>query len=106
MRERIGSFLSNESSFGKFMTKFGIIVCANLMFVLFSLPMVTIGASYVALYHVMLKTLRGDGVLNPFKQLFKVFSRFLPIVDDSGDFILDPDGNKIMPGSPRGEGLL
>ena len=63
--------------------------------------MVTIGASYVALYHVMLKTLRGDGVLNPFKQLFKVFSRFLPIVDDSGDFILDPDGNKIMPGSPE-----
>lgn len=234
MRERINSFMSNDSTFGKLMTKLGIIICANLMFVVFSLPMVTIGASYVALYHVMLKTLRGDGVVNPFKQfwigfktnfkqatiawlifaalvafgyynvgicrqttgfinylqygiyalgvvgviimiylfpslaafegtlgnhirnaiyfafhkpwwlvvnlffhvfplyltytdlqfrplyafiwfffgfgaivmltsrlLIKDFSRFLPLVDDSGDFILDPEGNKIMPGSPE-----
>lgn len=66
----ISSFMSNESSFGKVMTKIYIIICANLMFVLFSLPIVTIGASYAALDHVMLKTLRGDGNLSPFKQFW------------------------------------
>ena len=70
MRELISSFLSNESPFGRFMTKAGIIIGANLMFILFSLPLVTAGAGYAALYHVMLKTLRGDGTLNPFRQFW------------------------------------
>ena len=73
MRERINAFLSNESSFGKLMTKLGIIIAANLMFVLFSMPVVTIGAAWAALDHVMLKTLRGSGVLNPFKQFWLGF---------------------------------
>ena len=73
MRERINAFLSNESSFGKLMTKLGIIIGANLMFVLFSLPVLTLGAGWAALCHVMLKTLRGDGVLNPFKQFWLGF---------------------------------
>lgn len=70
MRERINAFLSNESTFGKLMTKLGIIIGANLTFVLFAMPVLTIGAAWVALDHVMLKTLRGDGVLNPFKQFW------------------------------------
>lgn len=70
MHELISSFLSNESSFGRLMTRWGIIIGANLMFVLFTLPVFTIGASAAALYHVMLKTLRGDGVINPFKQFW------------------------------------
>ena len=70
MRERINAFLSNESSFGRLMTKLGIIIGANLMFVLFSMPVLTLGAAWAALDHVMLKTLRGDGVLNPFKQFW------------------------------------
>ena len=45
MRERINAFLSNESSFGKLMTKLGIIIGANLMFALFSLPVFTVGAA-------------------------------------------------------------
>ena len=61
----ISSFMSNESSFGRVMTKIGIIICANLMFVFFSIPVVTIGASLTAMYHVMLKTLRGKGNINP-----------------------------------------
>lgn len=69
----ISSFLSNDSPFGKVMTKIGIIICANLLFILFSLPVVTVGASYAALYHVMLKTLRSDGNINPFKQFWKGF---------------------------------
>lgn len=68
MRGFINSFMSNESAFGRVMNKVYIIICANLMFVLCSLPIVTIGASYAGLYHVMLKTLRGDGMISPFKQ--------------------------------------
>ncbi|MEF2885683.1 MAG: YesL family protein, partial [Ruminococcus sp.] len=55
------------------MTKIGIIICANLMFILFSLPFVTIGASYAALYRVMFKTMRSGGVTNPFKQFWLGF---------------------------------
>ena len=70
MREIISGFLSNESTFGRIMTKIAVIVGANLMFVIFSLPVVTVGASLAALYHVMLKALRGDGAVNPIKQFW------------------------------------
>ncbi|MCD7843485.1 MAG: YesL family protein, partial [Clostridiales bacterium] len=70
MAEMFRGFLSNDSAFGRLMTRLGIIIAANIMFAIFSLPVVTIGASYVALYHVMFKTLRGDGVINPFKQFW------------------------------------
>ena len=70
MGERINAIMGNDSTFGKLMTKVGIIIAANLMFVLFSLPVITIGASYAGLYRVMLKTLRSGGVTNPFKQFW------------------------------------
>jgi uncharacterized membrane protein YesL len=70
MGEFLRGFLDNESRFGKLMTRCGIVIGANLMFLLFSFPIVTAGASFVALFHVMLKTLRGDGVVNPFKQFW------------------------------------
>lgn len=73
MNRFINSFMSNDSTFGRLMTKIGIIICANMMFVLFSLPVITVGASYTALYHVMLKTLRSGGVTNPFKQFWLGF---------------------------------
>ena len=70
--------MSNESPFGRLMTKVGIIICANLMFILFSLPVVTIGASFTALYRVMFNTMRSGGVTNPFKQFWIGFkSNFL-----------------------------
>ena len=70
MREIISGFLSNDSTFGKLMTRIAVIVGANLMFIIFSLPVVTIGACYAALYHVMLKALRGNGAVNPIKQFW------------------------------------
>ena len=73
MHEILSGFLSNDSRFGRLMTRLGIIIGANLMFVLFSLPVVTTGAAFAALYHVMLKTLRGSGVLNPFRAFWKGF---------------------------------
>ena len=73
MRELIGSFLSNESPFGRLMSWIGIIIAANLLFILCSLPFVTMGASLCAMYHVMLKALRSGGQINPFKQFFAGF---------------------------------
>ena len=64
----IQSFLDNDSFFGRFMTKLGIIIAANIMFVLLSIPFFTIGAGLSALYYVMFRTLRNDGVVNPFKE--------------------------------------
>ena len=73
MRERLIGFLGNESRFGRAMTRCGIVISANVLFVLFSLPFVTAGAAYAALWHVMLKTLRGDGSVNPFRQFWAGF---------------------------------
>ena len=37
--------------------------------------------------------------------LIKDYNRFLPLVDDFGDFILTEDGRQIMPGSPEEKAL-
>ena len=68
MNTLIQGFLDNDSFFGKFMTKLGIIIAANIMFALLSIPFITIGAGFSALYYVMFRTLRGDGVVNPFRE--------------------------------------
>ena len=73
MNTWLQGFLDNDSFFGKLMTKIGIIIAANIMFVLFSVPFVTIGAGLTALYHVMLKTLRNGGICNPFKEFWAGF---------------------------------
>ena len=71
MNEFLTGFLSNDSAFGRFMGKFWIIIAANLAFVVFSLPLVTIGPGLVALYHVMLKTVYGDAQsIRPFKEFW------------------------------------
>ena len=70
MRDWINSFLSNDSTFGKTMTKIGIIIGANLLFVIVSLPVITIGAAWAALLHVMFKVLRGTETLNPFRMFW------------------------------------
>lgn len=70
MNTFIQGFLDNDSFFGRFMTKLGIIIAANIMFVLVSIPFFTIGAGFSALYYVMFRTLRNDGVVNPFKEFW------------------------------------
>lgn len=70
MNTFLQGFLDNDSYFGRFMTKLGIIIAANIMFIIFSQPLVTMGASLAALYHVMLKTLRSGGVVNPFREFW------------------------------------
>ena len=67
----INSIFNNDSVFGQIMTRCGILIGANLMFILFSLPVVTAGPAAVALSYVCFKTLRGDGVLNPFRTFWQ-----------------------------------
>lgn len=64
----------NDSRFGRMVTKWGILIAANLMFLLFSLPVFTIGASLCGLYSVVLGCQRGDGILNPFQVFWRGFT--------------------------------
>ena len=66
------SFLDNDSVFGQLMTRCGTIIAANLMFLLFSVPVVTIGASWTALHYTMMKMLR-EKEINPFKAFWHSF---------------------------------
>ena len=68
-------FLSNESRFGRLMTRLGILIAANLLFLISCIPVVTAGAGLCALHHTMLKALRGDGEINPFAQFYLGFKR-------------------------------
>ena len=66
MREKIRFFLSNESKFGKAMQRAWILIAANIMFVIFSFPVITAGPAFCAMYYVCLKTLRSKyDDLNP-----------------------------------------
>lgn len=58
-----------ESALGRFLNKLYVIVVSNLLFVLFSLPVVTTGAAFSALDYTLLKFQRGD-------KLFKVAATF------------------------------
>lgn len=51
----MGSLFSIDSPLMKFLTKVADLVILNLLFILFSLPIFTIGASMTALYYVSLK---------------------------------------------------
>ena len=51
----------------------GDIVLANLLFILCSIPIITIGPSLTALYHCMLRTVKGNnnGTVKTFFRAFK-----------------------------------
>ena len=73
MKKRITAFLDNDSGFGQLMTKLWIIIGSNLLFMVFSLPVVTIGPALVALYHVHLKSMRGYPDQNPVTEFWYGF---------------------------------
>ena len=73
VQDWITGFLDNDSMFGRLMTRIGVIVGANLMFILLSIPVITIGAGYTAMLTVMMKALRGDGEVNPFREFWHAF---------------------------------
>lgn len=69
----LSGFLSNESAFGRLMTRLGIIIACNVLFALTTVPLVTIGAGWAAMHFALMRTLRGDGVINPFVEFWKGF---------------------------------
>ena len=71
----LAGILDNDSAFGQIMTRCGIIIGANLCFLIFSIPIVTIGPALAALYRVCLRTLRSDGVINPFREFWIGFKQ-------------------------------
>ncbi len=66
MSNLLGGFLSNDSTFGRIMARIWVIVAANIMFVLCTVPVVTAGPAFAALHYTIMKMLRGDGDINPF----------------------------------------
>ena len=58
-----------ESAFGRFLIRLYILIVSNLLFVLFSIPVITTGASLSALNYTLMKLQRGD-------RHFKVFDTF------------------------------
>lgn len=68
-----GFLLDPDNLFGRIMTKVGIIVITNLLFLLFSIPIITIGASYTAMYHVLMKEFRSKSSINPIREYWEGF---------------------------------
>ncbi len=66
------SFMDNDSAFGRLMTRCGILIAANLLFILSALPVVTTGAGYAALYFTMMTCLREKSC-NPFLAFWQGF---------------------------------
>lgn len=74
MGERIAGFFSNDSPFGQFMMRVGILIVSSVMFAVTTVPVVTIGPGLAGLYTVMLKVLRGDQELSAFRTFWKGFA--------------------------------
>lgn len=66
-------FLDNDSAFGRLMTRCWIIIACNVLFVLLTLPVVTLGPAWAAMDYAFLRTLRGDGDLNPLREFLTGF---------------------------------
>lgn len=71
----IGGFLGNDSTFGRMMTKCGTVIAANILFVICCIPLFTIGAAEVALYHTVFSMLNAEDAINPFKTYWHGFQK-------------------------------
>ena len=59
MGEKIAGFFSNDSPFGQFMIRVGILIVSSILFAVTTVPIVTIGPGLAALYTVMLNSRAG-----------------------------------------------
>lgn len=73
--EFLRGFLGNDSFFGRLMYRLGVVVITNILFVLCSIPVVTVGASLSGMYYVCLKARRNkfQGDVRIFRTFFKGF---------------------------------
>lgn len=67
------NLLNEDNIVHIFLNKIGDIVIANLLFILCCIPIITIGPSLTALYHCMLRTVKGNnnGTTKTFFRAFK-----------------------------------
>ena len=68
-----------ESAFGRFLNRLYIVIVTNLLFVLTSIPVVTIGAGLSAMNYTLMKMQRGD-------RHFKVAQMFLKGFRDASKY--------------------
>ena len=67
----LGRFLSNDSAFGRLMTKIGTIVAINVLFVITCIPFFTVGAAFSAMYHCIFEMRRAEDPINPFRAYWR-----------------------------------
>ena len=67
------NFISYNSPFGRFMNRLVDVLFLSLLTLLCSLPIVTVGASFSALYYVLFRMARGtdEGVMRDFFKGFR-----------------------------------
>lgn len=67
------NLLNEDNPVHIFLNKLGDIIICNLLFVVCSLPIITIGPALTALYHCMLRTVKGNnpGAIKTFFRAFK-----------------------------------
>ena len=70
----MGKFFNMDSPIMRFMTKVADIMILNLLFIITSLPVVTIGASMTALYYVSMKLVRDEegGIFSSYFHAFRI----------------------------------
>jgi uncharacterized membrane protein YesL len=74
---KIMNILGNDSIFGRFFGKIGDIIFLNILFIIFSIPVVTAGASLTAMEYTFMKQLKENDIplfrtfFNSFKENFR-----------------------------------
>lgn len=69
---KIYKFFGNDSLFGRIFGTLGDMIVVNFLFILCSIPVVTLGASFTSMYYALLRNLKyGDSSL--FRDFFKSF---------------------------------
>ena len=66
------NLLNEDNVVHVFLNKLGDIVIANLLFILCSIPVITIGPALTALYHCMMRTVKGNNNGTP-RTFFRAF---------------------------------
>ncbi len=72
----MGDFFSSEGPLIGFLQKIGMLIALSILFILCSLPVVTIGAAASALYYAVAKSVRRERSY-PTKEFFRAFKRNL-----------------------------
>ena len=69
---RLASFLDDNSTFGRITGNLWLIIITNVLFVLCSLPVITAGPAFAAMYHVILKSMRSPyDEISPVREFWK-----------------------------------